>query len=281
MNTEPLSREEQEALVDVIIHKIPTIKETDRLELLVQQALELLLHNPEDMELRQTLHKCASDLFAALEFVPPSEVRKAQERRTARDCVEVLQAAREHRLPRDLQVPVGQPVHRDVSTANDNHHAVPKHRHHRHAKRHHNREIMVGVVVMVLVMGAVGGALVWRSLFESHNSIFSDAKTFVAQMIAVGAGGEEQTDVSGGGSIRHKVKDAHVLVVAEKVPSRLCAAAGWELVHKGTLTIDGVTPRRVSSAILTELCYEGENQKVTLVWEPKPVNRFAAPGAQP
>lgn len=56
-------------------------------------------------------------------------------------------------------------------------------------------------------------------------------------------------------------------VTATDVPPQACVSAGARLVKKGIITVNGVTPVRVSSAILTELCYPGE--KATLRFMPR------------
>ena len=81
-----------------------------------------------------------------------------------------------------------------------------------------------------------------------------------------------------GGTIKRRVVEGRVNIIATKVPSRVCAASGWELVHKGTLTINGVTPRRVSSAIITDLCYGGGDD-ITLNWESKDLKVHPSPAA--
>lgn len=56
-------------------------------------------------------------------------------------------------------------------------------------------------------------------------------------------------------------------IIATNVPAVACVTAGNRLVKKGIITINDVTPVRVSSAILTELCYT--NEKATLKFTPK------------
>jgi len=276
MNNQILSRDEQEALVQVIIHKIPAIKEVERLKELVHQALELLLHQAEDNQLRQTLIKCVEDIFAGIEFVPPSSARTARLKRAVRDCVEVLQAAKEHRLPLDIEYPMADVVE---PSANDNRH--PKGHAHKRAAVHHpvNVKSVVWVgSVLALVMAGVIGSVVWKNLHTDQSSAFEEAKALTEQIFAV-AGGQDETTNYFGGHVKRRMVEGRVNVVTDKVPSRICAASGWELVHKGTLTIDGVTPRRVSSAIITDLCY-GNGEEVTMSWEPKDPNFHPAPAAR-
>ncbi|MBI3444158.1 MAG: hypothetical protein HY055_02030, partial [Magnetospirillum sp.] len=46
------------------------------------------------------------------------------------------------------------------------------------------------------------------------------------------------------------------------------SSSGMKLVKKGLLSVNGVTPTRVSSAIITELCNK-ESGNATLMWAPK------------
>lgn len=56
------------------------------------------------------------------------------------------------------------------------------------------------------------------------------------------------------------------VVTAENVPPKICVSAGWDLVKDGTLTVNGITPMRVSAAKLSELCYA--NSSATITWMP-------------
>lgn len=59
-------------------------------------------------------------------------------------------------------------------------------------------------------------------------------------------------------------------VVMGKVPPKVCVMAGWELYRTGLITVNGVTPQRISAAILVDLCNQGET--ATLQWTPKTGN---------
>ena len=61
--------------------------------------------------------------------------------------------------------------------------------------------------------------------------------------------------------------DGGVTVVAVGVTPRDCVSAGWQMVRKGVLTINGTTPQRVSAAVLTELCYQTDG--ATIRWAPR------------
>ena len=136
---------------------------------------------------------------------------------------------------------------------------------------------MVGMIVSLVVAGVIG-SVIWKNLHSDHSSAFEEAKALTEQIFAVAAGQDDMANHFGG-HVKRRVVEGRVSVVVDQVPSRICAASGWELVHKGTLTIDGVTPRRVSSAIITDLCY-GEGEAVTMGWESKEPNFKSAPAAR-
>jgi len=59
-----------------------------------------------------------------------------------------------------------------------------------------------------------------------------------------------------------------VLVVMSKIPPKVCVLASWELYRLGTVTVNNVTPQRVSAAKMVELCNAEET--ATLFWSPRP-----------
>jgi hypothetical protein len=59
-----------------------------------------------------------------------------------------------------------------------------------------------------------------------------------------------------------------VMVTMNRIPPKVCVLAAWDLYRLGTISINGVTPQRVSAARLVELCNDGDS--ATIVWSPKP-----------
>jgi hypothetical protein len=57
-------------------------------------------------------------------------------------------------------------------------------------------------------------------------------------------------------------------VMADKVAPKVCVTASWELYRTGTISVNGMTPQRVSAAILVDLCNQAET--ATIIWIPKP-----------
>ncbi|CCG40968.1 hypothetical protein [Magnetospirillum molischianum] len=127
----------------------------------------------------------------------------------------------------------------------------------------------------ILIAASIGGAALiaaigaWIALSPSSPPGLPSgaADTFFAQMQQAAAGKPIVTSVFQG-SLRTERKGGVTLVTAENVPPSLCVSVGWKLVRRGVLTINGVTPMRVSAARLAELCNQGES--ATLLWAPRP-----------
>ncbi len=257
-----ITAQEQEALFQAIVQKIPSIRDAEHLREIVTLALALMLRRPVDRGLKEKLGQCVHDIFAAAPEAAAEDPR-AGLRRAALDCVEVLQAAREHRLPRKIVFPEqtrGKPVGKAL-------HAV-----HRHVASGETyvTNTMRGVMAGVALMALLGGLALWHGSGPRGGSGFSEANRFAAQIIAAAEGSGETTHLFGG-TIRVQAADGHTVVVVEQVPPRICAASGWTLVHKGILTVNGVTPSRVSSAIITELC-NSQDGDATLMWMARPAS---------
>jgi hypothetical protein len=85
----------------------------------------------------------------------------------------------------------------------------------------------------------------------------NDFKTFVHQM-------------ENSSGLMHHIYGGTIIssgdvVTAMNVPSAACVAASWNLMKKGTVTINGHTPIRVTAAKLSSLCYSGDD--VVLEWK--------------
>ena len=105
MSDPSLIDDEVDALLQLIIRRIPTIKDPDILKELVFDAIELMLRRSDDHALKLELEQCIQNMFKNLNLGPPSKVRENRERRLTRDCLELIHSAKEHRLPRDIQYP--------------------------------------------------------------------------------------------------------------------------------------------------------------------------------
>jgi hypothetical protein len=110
--------------------------------------------------------------------------------------------------------------------------------------------------------------VVWVAVSASDRRHGGQAavRPLVSQMEAAAHGTVPSTNLFGG-SLRVVAQSGSSVVTVDGIPAGECVSAGWDLVRKGVLTINGVTPVRVSAAKLNELCHDGDT--ATLVWAPK------------
>lgn len=237
-----LTTEDQEALLAAVVRKIPSIRNPARLQEAMDLTLALVLDDPCDRRLKQRLVQRAHHLVDGTAG-PDMD-------RTAQACIDLLRAAKEHRLPDDLR------------------HVHPAHAAHPVSPPARYRGVLAAAAAAVAVLSLVVSAVLWRIDRPSATSNFAEANKFVARMLEA-AGGTERSVHQLGGALRVQTVDGRPLVTAEDVPPGICAASGWKLVQRGVLTINGVTPSRVSPAIITELCYRDEGG-ATIGWTQKP-----------
>lgn len=57
------------------------------------------------------------------------------------------------------------------------------------------------------------------------------------------------------------------MVTMAGIPAKVCVLASWDLYRLGTITVNGVTPQRVSAAKLVDLCNDAT--PATIIWSPK------------
>ena len=118
--------------------------------------------------------------------------------------------------------------------------------------------------VILLLLGAAGTfAWIYSPSSEKTKEMTS---AFVKQIEGAIHGTAPAHHVFGG-RLRVANFDHRDVVVAEEVPAKACVSGGWELVQRGSLSINGVTPQRVSAALLAEMC--STEGGATLIWSPK------------
>lgn len=146
------------------------------------------------------------------------------------------------------------------------HHAAP----HRHGHHPHAPPPKKNMRIWYWLLGlsaAVGLAFLIAQLPPGLPHLTGAELSHQIEAAAKGASPEERHD---GIVIRLLSSGGVMVVTADQVPPKLCVSAGWDLVKDGTLTINGVTPLRVSAARLAELC--NANPPATLVWTPEPAS---------
>ncbi len=256
----PATAEEQEALFQAIIRKLPSVEEPGQLQEVATLALALMLRRPADRELRDELTHQILVIVAAVKPGHSPESMRNEMRFAARGCIKVLQAAKERRLPRKAQMAADnwaqsdgkrrfKPVHHPSEEA-DSGTATTR--------------IAVAVVALLTLLG---GYIWWSGTGTGDSVDASEAGRFARQVMDAAQGGGPDTHIFGG-SLKVVTLGGRPVVVAEKVPPSICSAAGWALVRGGVLSINGVTPTRISAGKITELC-NSDTGNATIMWSPK------------
>lgn len=252
----PATAEEQEQLFQALLLKLPGVKTPERLEQITLLSLDLMLRRPYDKELRNALHRRATEVVAAIHRDHGPDVMRNEMRAAARECIALLRAAKDQRLPRSLT---------------DNWAQSKDGKFHAHLQPPDTSEtrapLIAGAVALALI-SAVGGYILWSRAEGPQESASSESDKFIAQMVESAQGNAPPSHMFGG-PIRVTSMNGVPVVIAEQVPNRICSAAGMKLVKKGLLSVNGVTPTRVSSAIVTELCNKDGATYATLMWAPK------------
>ncbi|MFD2233972.1 hypothetical protein [Phaeospirillum tilakii] len=115
----------------------------------------------------------------------------------------------------------------------------------------------------------LAAATVWLLIRADHGvPSAAGAEQFLDHMVA--AAGGVAPPPSPGGPVFHveRKSNGQIVVTAERVPPGPCVSAGWKLVRRGMLSINGITPTRVSAARLADLCNQSDS--ATVVWIPRP-----------
>lgn len=118
-----------------------------------------------------------------------------------------------------------------------------------------------------VVMAAVSVAvLVWLALQGPRDS--AGATELVEQMVAAVNSNDGATQHVLGGRLYTRREAGQVVVVADGLGQKECVQAGWALVKRGLVRVNGVAPQRVSAAVLAEMCAKADDTS-KLEWLPK------------
>lgn len=132
-----------------------------------------------------------------------------------------------------------------------------------HAAPHHGHSSVVWGVILGVIALAIVGIFVVRSRAPAGPT----AAQFVEQMERAAQGDAAPSHLFGGG-LAVAMNGGRATVTAENVPSKVCVLAGWPLSRKGIVSINGVTPARISAAGLATICNR-EGTSATLSWTPR------------
>ncbi|AVM76243.1 hypothetical protein [Magnetospirillum gryphiswaldense] len=250
-----LSPEEAEVIFQEIIRKLPSVSTPAKLEELSLLALAMMLRRASSKDLRDELsHQIREIVSSVTPGHSPEAMRNAM-RFAVRGCIKVLQVAKERRLPRD--------THLDAETRSI---GVEEHGHHAPTKpvdKFTGNPIIVGAVAIAVLLVLLGAYLGWSGKQDDGYDPNETTK-FVEQMILASQGQAPATHMFGG-TLEVSAMNGVPVVTARGIPRRICAASGMRLVKKGLLSINGDTPTRISSAIITELCNKDDGD-ATIMW---------------
>ena len=116
-----------------------------------------------------------------------------------------------------------------------------------------------------VLAAAAGGWL----LFGHGSSAPKVGPEGLVQQMQQAAEGAPITENLYGGALVVERTGQTLVVTVDGIPPSICVSAGWKLVRKGLLSINGTTPNRVSAARLADLCNQG-NATAILAWIPRP-----------
>jgi hypothetical protein len=206
-----------------------------------------MLRRETDHAVHDDLHRRLESILAGVRPDSPPDQRRTEIRCAVRALLGLLRTARERRLSRGEEARARRPKGR------------------MHLPGGKSLWITAGLVLLV------GGGVWGFGLRSDKVGVSAQAAQLAAQMaeaVKTPRGGEAGATHVFGGALRLEWPGGRPLVIAEGVPPGACVAASWTLVRGGLLTINGVTPNRVTALKMTELCHQDEGD-ATLSWMPK------------
>lgn len=264
---------QEEALFRALLTRVRASNDKVHLQERCDAALRLVLNRDED---RPTRDQLIADIAMLVETLPETVSdgpgREAFEK-TVDACLGLLSSAEQKRVgPARVMVPSQpqlqtQPVaapaghsSADGTASHDKAAHQPAGQAHRFERRKERSGSLFGMIGMLVVIVGAGLAIGLRDRGDSG------ARPLVVQMEAATRGSIPASNIFGG-SLRVTSQGGHLAVMVEGIPASECVASGWDLVRKGVLTINGVTPPRISAAKINDLCHEED--VATLIWVPK------------
>jgi len=273
----PVFTKEQEELLQGIIAKIPTISDPDRLQEHVLLALELTLRRTDDHSMRETLIQCVRERIAAVKTKSRSGASSQALRHAADECLEVLQAAKMQRLPRDLAIAQA------VAAERRQDEIVPVLPAQRGAKKVKWGVIASGAFVVLAslsAMVALATQELWRnSPLVQLPKVLTGAQVAGEIVEAVQASRESRAFASSQVNM-HLLRgaDDRAVVVVEGMPRRICPTVGTILARKGTLTINGTSSAFPYRSAIVAACRQRHGD-ADLTWSPKPSDKTSSLGS--
>ncbi len=258
------SLDQEEALFRALLHRVQASGDKSHLQDRAQAALRLILDRDVDQPLRDELLADIARLIAAL----PDDVSTGPGRLALAKAVEAtlarLEMADRRRLaPAAQPQPQAKPIAAAASAASYEHRASHPHPLHPVAAEPSSRHALLMMLALLALLA--GGLTIGLRSRNAEPAV----RPLVAQIEAAAHGNVPAANIFGG-SLRAMVQGGRTVVTVDGIPPGECVLSGFDLVRKGLLTVNGVTPNRVSAAKLNELCHDEDT--ATLIWSPKAAN---------
>lgn len=251
---------QEEALFRALLFRVQT--SADKVHLLdrSEAALNLILNRASDQFLRKELTAKIARLVADL----PNDLSAGPGRlmfvKAVEACLSILRTAEQERIISPAPA-VGKPM-APVESAASYERLAGAARHPHHVEKKTSPWHITGLIAALVVVLAIGLAIAFRDRGGEDQQV----RPLIAQMEAATRGNIPASNIFGG-ALRVSVQNGRTVVTVEGIPAGECVSAGWDLVRKGILTVNGVTPNRVSAAKLNDLCHDEDT--ATLIWSPK------------
>ncbi|SRR5579859_234660 len=120
-----------------------------------------------------------------------------------------------------------------------------------------------------IVLGLLCGLAITLVLLSRGPDARHEADAVVGQMRAAMAGKPLRADLSESYPVVWG-EGRDLMVTMTGIPAKVCVLVSWDLYRQGTITVNGITPQRVSAARLVDLC--NEKTPATIIWSPKSGN---------
>ncbi|MBI3446328.1 MAG: hypothetical protein HY055_13475, partial [Magnetospirillum sp.] len=200
----PATAEEQEVLFQAIIRKIPSVGNPAKLQEISVLALALMLRRPTDHDLRGELTHQVQAIIAAIKPCHSPEGQRNEMRLAARNCIKVLQTAKEKRLPRPAgddwaQAKEGTAQHGSAQYGSGKPvRGKPGHPAHEKTEEEEERGPLLAIGALALVIVAIGGWVLFGRSSDEPSSDGTETERFVAQMVASAEGNPPPSHLFGG-----------------------------------------------------------------------------------
>lgn len=274
---------EEAALFAALLARVRASQDKSHLLERSEAALRLILDRGEDEALRDEMISLVTNAVSLVPDNIEGERGRVALATAISDCLRFLASAEQRRVEWMSAARTGQPPGpamplspdpaagaaarhaRPLESVADFEKSVNAKRRARRGVRSSGRGGTAAMILTLLIILGAGLAISLNSRQDARQNA-DQSRPLVVQIEAAVHGQVPVTNLFGG-TIRVSIENGRTTVTLTGIPAGECVLSGWELVRKGILTINGVTPIRVSAAKLNDLCHDDDT--ATLRWTPK------------